>query len=49
MTQLIKHIQNTLEHGRLIDIKTGPVAEQVLKEIQKLSQTLEKKSSSKNL
>lgn len=35
MTPLIKHIQKSLENGRPTDTKTGPVATQVLKEIQK--------------
>jgi len=37
MQAIIKQIQETLEHGRHVDIKTGPLAAQVLKEIQKKS------------
>lgn len=35
MNAIIKQIQESLEHGRPIDVKTGPLATQVLKEIQK--------------
>lgn len=35
MDAIIKQIQKTLEEGRPVDVKTGPVAAQVLKEIQK--------------
>ncbi len=37
MDAIIKQIQKTLEHGRPLDMKTGPVAAQVLKEIQKVN------------
>ena len=40
MTAIIRQIQRSLEHGRPLDMKTGPLAAKVLKEIQK--QTLEK-------
>lgn len=36
MTPLIKQIKKTLEHGRPIDTKTGAVATQILKNIQKV-------------
>lgn len=35
MDAIIKQIQKSLEDGRPVDVKTGPVAAQVLKEIQK--------------
>lgn len=35
MDVIIKQIQKTLEQGRPLVVKTGPVATQVLKEIQK--------------
>lgn len=35
MTAIIRQIQRSLEHGRPLDIKTGPLAAKVLKEIQK--------------
>lgn len=47
MTPLIKQIQKTLEHGRPIETKMGPVAEQVLKEIQKQTRTVAKEAISK--
>ena len=37
MQAIIKQIQEALEHGRHLDVKTGPLAAQVLKEIQKKS------------
>jgi hypothetical protein len=35
MNAIIKQIQKSLENGRPIDIKAGPLATKVLKEIQK--------------
>jgi len=35
MNAIIKKIQHALEHGRPVEIKTGPLAAQVIKEIQK--------------
>jgi len=49
MNAIIKQIQNALEHGRPLNIETGPVAAQVLKEIQKQTLTLEKNSSTKKV
>ena len=43
MNAIIRQIQKTLENGRPIDIQTGPVASQVIKEIQK--ETPRKKAS----
>jgi len=37
MNAIIKQIQEALEHGRPLDVKTGPLATQVIKEIQKNS------------
>lgn len=37
MKAIIKQIQEALEHGRALNVKTGPVAAQVLKEMQKNS------------
>lgn len=34
MNAIIKQIQEALEHGRPSEIKTGPLATQVIKEIQ---------------
>nr|WP_275856561.1 hypothetical protein [Sulfurimonas sp. MAG313] len=34
MNAIIKQIQDALEHGRPLSVETGPVAAQVLKEIQ---------------
>ena len=45
MTAIIRQIQRSLEHGRPLDMKTGPLAAKVLKEIQKQPQTLDKKTS----
>ena len=47
MNAIIKQIEEALAHGCPIDVKTGPLATQVLKEIQKQMQTLEKDSSQK--
>jgi len=47
MNAIIKQIQDALEHGRPAEIKTGPLASQVIKEIQKLTRTSEEESSSK--
>jgi len=44
MDAIIKQIQEALEHGRPLDIKTGTLGAQVLKEIQKCTRTLEKPS-----
>ena len=44
MNAIIKQIQEALEHGRPADIKTGPLAAQVIKEIQKQAFTLDTKS-----
>lgn len=35
MHAIIKQIQDALEHGRPVEVKTSPLGEQVLKEIQK--------------
>ena len=48
MKAIIKQIQEALEHGRPLDVKTGPIAAQVLKEMQKCTRTLEKNSSDVN-
>jgi len=37
MNAIIKQIQEALEHGRPLNVKTGPVAAQVLKKIQENS------------
>ena len=37
MRAIIKQIQEALEHGRPLDVKTGPITAQVLKEMQKNS------------
>ena len=37
MNAIIKQIQKVLENGHPVDVQTGPVAAQVLKEIQKES------------
>ncbi len=47
MTAIIRQIQRSLEHGCPLDMKTGPLAAKVLKEIQKQTRTLEKPVSSK--
>jgi len=44
MNAIIKQIQDVLEQGRPVDIKTGPLAAQVLKEIQQCTRTLEKQT-----
>jgi len=41
MNAIIKQIQDALEHGRPAEIKTGPLAAQVIKEIQKDSASKE--------
>ncbi len=45
MNAIIKQIQKTLKNGQPIDLKTGPLAAQVLKEIQKLPRTLDRNRS----
>jgi len=35
---IIKQIQKSLEHGRPVDIKAGPLASKVLQEIRKTKQ-----------
>jgi len=47
MTAIIRQIQRSLENGRPINIKTGPLAAKVLKEIQKQTRTLEKRNPSR--
>jgi len=49
MNAIIKQIQDALEHGRPAEIKTGPLATQVIKEIQKQTRTLEKDIGKENL
>ena len=48
MNALVIQIQNSLEQGRPITTKTGPLAAQVLKEIQKLTRTLEQENSTES-
>jgi len=36
MNAIIKQIQAALEHGRPLEVKTSPLGEQVLKEIQQV-------------
>ena len=47
MTAIIRQIQRSLEHGRPMNIKTGPLAARILKEMQKQTWTSEKKVSSR--
>jgi len=49
MNAIIRQIQKTLEDGRPLDVKAGPVAAQVLKEIQKLKRTSEKERSKEKM
>ena len=44
MNAIIKQIQDALEYGRPADFKTGPLATQVIKEIQQCTRTLEKQT-----
>ena len=46
MNAIIKQIQEALEHGRPLDVKTSPLSAQVIKEIQKCTRTLQKPSQS---
>ena len=47
MTAIIRQIQSSLENGRPINIKTGPLAAKVLKEIRKQTRTSEEKIPSR--
>jgi len=49
MNALIQQIQNALEHGRPHNVQTGPVAAQIIKEIQKQVLASKKDSSLKSL
>jgi hypothetical protein len=49
MKAIIKQIQDALEHGRPLDVQAGPIAAQVLKEIQKQVRTSEKNSLDENV
>lgn len=49
MDAIIKQIQEALEHGRPLNVKTGPLSAQVIKEIQKPTQTFENSSSKKKV
>ena len=48
MNAIIRQIQKTLEEGRLLEVKTGPVAAQVLKKIQQPGRTLKKERLAKS-
>lgn len=49
MQAIIKQIQKSLESGQHLELKAGPLALKVLKEIQQQTQTLDKKHSRRDI
>ncbi len=49
MQAIINQIQKTLQSGQHLELKAGPLALKVLKEMQKYTQTLEKRSSERGI